>query len=68
MSREAVEVIVDIAFWYASLSSTLIIVFGREKPPHVLPRYATDKLIMQEVSYHLTTRLLASLHRMKKAP
>ena len=42
--------------------------FGGEKPLHVLPRYATNKLVMQEVSYHLATRLSATLHRKKKSP
>jgi len=68
MSRGAVKVIIDIADWYASLDGTFIRVFGGEKPPHVLPRYATEKLIMQEVSYHLATRLSATLHSKKKAP
>lgn len=42
--------------------------FGGEKPLHVLQRYATDKLIMQEVSYHLAIGLSATLHRKNKAP
>lgn len=42
--------------------------FGGYKPPHVLPRYATEKLITQEVSYHLATGLSLALHRKKKAP
>ena len=33
-----------------------------------LPRYATEKLIMQEVSYHLATRFSVGLHSKKKAP
>lgn len=43
-------------------------VFGEEKPPHVLPRHATDNLIMQEVLCHLSIGLSAGLHRKKKAP
>jgi len=35
MSREAMEEIVDIAKWYASLSGTFIKVFGGEKYLHV---------------------------------
>lgn len=66
MSQEAIEAIVDIADWYASPGGTFIRVFGRENPTHVLPRYATDKLIMQEVSYHLAIGLLARLHRKTK--
>ncbi len=68
MSREVMGAVVNITDWYASLGSTFIIVFSREKSPHVLQRYATDNLIMQEVSYHLSIGLLAGLHRKKKAP
>lgn len=56
MSSEEMDVIVDIPDWYASLAGTFIRVFGGENPLHVLPRYGTIKLIMQEVSYHLSTR------------
>ena len=62
------EVILKIANWYNSLGGTFIGVFGREKPLHVLPSNATNKLVMQEVSYHLSTGLLTRLHRKKKAP
>lgn len=62
------EVIIDIAYLYASLDGTFIRMFGRENPPRVLPRYATEKIIMQEVSYHLTTGLSVGKHRKKKAP
>ena len=63
MSHEAMEVILNIAYWYASLGGTFIRVFGREKPLHVLPRFSMDKLVMQEVSYHISTGLSAGLHR-----
>ena len=67
MSQEVMEVILNIVDWYASLSGTFIRVFGGEKPPHVLPMYATDKLVMQEISYHLSMGLFIGLHRNKKA-
>lgn len=35
---------------------------------HILPRYATDKLVMQEVVYHLSTGFLATFDEKKKAP
>jgi len=68
MSQEEMEAIVNITDWYASLGGTFIRGFGEEKPLHVLRRYGTHKMIMQEVSYHLATRLLAGLHRNKKVP
>ena len=68
MSREVMHAFLNIEDWYASPGGTFIRMFGREKPLHVLPRYATEKLIMQEVSYHLTIGFLVGLHRKKKAP
>ena len=62
------EVIVEIIDWYSSPGGTFIRVFVRENPLHVLPRYAIAKMIMQEVAYHLTTWLLATLHKKKKSP
>jgi len=43
-------------------------VFGGEKPSHVLPRYVIEKLVMQELSYHLSIGLQIMVHREKKAP
>jgi len=62
------EAIIDMANWYASRGGTFITMFSGEKPLHVLPIYATDKLIMQEVSYNLAIGLLVGLHRKKKSP
>ena len=42
--------------------------YNTEKPLHVLPRYAMNKLVMQEVTYHLFIGLSSGLHRKKKAP
>lgn len=39
-----------------------------KKDLHVLPKFTMDRLVMQEVTYHITTRLLTRLHRKKKAP
>lgn len=68
MFQEETEVILNITDWYASPGGTFIRVFGEEKPPHVLLRYATYKLVMQEVTYHLSIGLSVGLHRKKKAP
>ena len=68
MSREAMEALPNIAYWYASPSGTFIKMFGRDKPPHVLPRFSMDKLVMQEVTYHISIGLLIGLHMRKKAP
>ena len=34
----------------------------------MLPKFSTDKLVMQEAAYHILTRLSTRLHRKKKAP
>lgn len=68
MSQEAMQALLNIADWYASLGGTFIRMFGMEKPLHELPRFATDKLVIQEVAYHISTGLLATLHMRKKTP
>ena len=67
MSEEAMQTLLHITYWYASPSGTFIRMFGREKPMHVLLRFATYKLVMQEVAYHISTWVSTELHRMKKA-
>ncbi len=68
MSQGSMEVIAYITDWYASPGGTFLRVFSGEKPPRVLPRYNTDNLVMQQVSYHLATRLSTAFHRKNKAP
>lgn len=68
MSQEVMQELLNNADWYASPSGTFIKMFSGENPMHVLPRFVTDKLVMQEVMYHISTGLLARLHRRKKAP
>lgn len=68
MSKAAMEALLDIADWYASLSRTFIYIYNMEKPLNVLSNFALDKLVMQEVSCRILTGLSAKLHRKKKAP
>lgn len=42
--------------------------FGMEKPPHELPRFSIDKLIMKEVAYHISTVLSTRIHNRNKEP
>lgn len=37
-----------------------------EKPSYVLPKFALDVLVMQEVAYHISTGFIARLQRKKK--
>ena len=68
MSHGAMEAILEIAYWFASPDDTFLRVFDDHKLSHIFLRYATNKLVKQEVSYHLSTGLLGDLHRKKKAP
>jgi len=68
MSKVAMEALIDIANWYASPSDTFIQMYIMEKPPHVLPKLALDKLVMEEVSYHISVGMSVKLHLKKKAP
>jgi len=60
--------LVDIVDWYASPLGTFIWMYSEEKPPHVLPKFSMDKLVMQELLYRISTGFSARLHRKKKAP
>lgn len=62
------KALINIADWYASPSNTFIQMYNVEKPPHVLPMFAMDKLVMQEVSYHISAGMSTRLHRKKKDP
>jgi len=68
MSQEMMQALLNIAYWYASPGGTFIRIFGAKKPPHELLRFSTDRLVTQEVAYHISTGLSARLHRRKKAP
>lgn len=68
MSKAAMEALIYIFDWYASLFGTFMRIYIMEKPPHVLLKFSLDKLVMQEVSYHIFAWSLARLHGKKKAP
>lgn len=61
MSHEAMKIVTKVANWFASLDGTYLKVFDCQKPPHILLRYVTDKVIMQEISYHRITCLFSVL-------
>jgi len=68
MSQTSIELLLNIANCYTSLEGTFIKMYNMEKDLHVLSRFSTDKLVMQEVSYHISIGLSAGLHKKKKAP
>ncbi len=46
MSKAPMDALIDIANWYASPSDTFIQMYNAKKPPHVLLKFALDKLVM----------------------
>jgi len=62
------EALLNIADWYASPDDTFIKMYNTKKALHLLPKLSTNKMVMQEVSYHISTGLLAGLHRKRKEP
>jgi len=53
---------------FALLDGTYFKVFAYQKPSHLLPRYATDKVVIQKVAYNIVTGLTIVLQRKKKEP
>lgn len=51
MTNKAREAIVEVADWFTSSQGTFISISGAYKSPHLMPKFVTDKVIMQEVSY-----------------
>lgn len=68
MSQIEMEALVDIANWYASTLDTFIRMYNVEKALQVLPNFSMDKLVMQEVTYHISKGLSPRLHKKKKNP
>lgn len=68
MSQIEMEALIDIEDWYASTLDTFIRMYNEDKALHILLKFAMDKVIMQEVSYHISTGLSMRLKRKKKAP
>ena len=58
----------EISDWFTLPDGTLIRVFGGQKLPHLLSRYAIEKNFMQEVYCHIAIRLSTTLHNTKKVP
>jgi DNA segregation ATPase FtsK/SpoIIIE-like protein len=67
MSEKAMEAISEIDDWFVLENETYIRIYGSTKPPHVLPKFVPDKLVLQEVAYHtLVHGVGASLSKYKK--
>lgn len=68
MSMAVMKSLIDIAEWYSSPLGTFIWMYYAKKARHVLPKFSMDNLVMQEVSYYISTGLSTRLHKKKKAP
>jgi hypothetical protein len=52
MTDKAIIVIRRIGDWYLMDHGTYMRIYGAVKPPHLLCRFISNKLVLQEVAYH----------------
>ena len=62
------ETLGQVAHWFPFTEYTFIRVFGTFKAPHALPRFITDKVLMQEVCFQMTSGFSNVLSKGKKKP
>jgi hypothetical protein len=68
MTYKSIVVIMRIGDWYLMEHDTYIRVYGAMKPPHLLPWFVPDKLVLQEVAYHTIIHGVGGmLYQLKKA-
>ena len=67
MSHKAMSVVSEVVDWFTSRDGTHLKVFGFQKQSHLLLRYAINKIVIQQVAYHLVIGLSVMLQRKKKA-
>ena len=44
--------IISIGDWYLQEYHTYIRIYGATDPPHLLPKYVLDKLVLAEIAFH----------------
>ena len=60
------EIVKELGDWYMTLTGVCIIIIGRTKPPHWLPNFVPDSLLLQEIAYQtFINDVVASLHKHK---
>ena len=62
------ETLGKVAHWFPLAEYTFIRVFGSYKTPHAMPRYVTDKMLIQEVCFQMTSSFSKVLTKGKKKP
>ena len=68
MSWRAKETLVKVAHWFPFPGYTFIRVFGTYKAPHAMPRFVTDKMLIQEVCFQMSHGFSSILSKGKKKP
>ena len=59
--------VIEFIDWYMIMSGVYIRIAGSTKPPHWLPHFVLDSLLLQEISYQtFINGLAAPLHKHKK--
>lgn len=57
-----------ILYWFTLVNGNFVRVFGGNKSLHIMSSYATDKLVIEEVVYHISIGLSKYLHMNNKGP
>jgi adenosine deaminase len=61
------EIVKELRDWYMTLTGVYIRIAGSTKPPHWLPHFVPDSMLLQEISYQtFINGVVASLHKHKK--
>lgn len=68
MSKRAMKTLIKLVHWFPIEEGTFIRVFGTHKPPHALPRFSTNKTLLQEVCYQMTQGFSKIIIKGKKKP
>jgi hypothetical protein len=67
MTDKAIVVIKRFGDWYLMEHGTYIRIYGMMNPPHLLPRFVPNKLVLQEVAYQTIIHGVGGMmYRLKK--
>ena len=68
LSPEGYKIVKEYGDWYMTPDGVCIRIFGSTEPPHWLPHFVPDTLLLREIAYQTYVNgVVASLHRNKKA-
>jgi hypothetical protein len=67
LSPEGQAIVKEYGDWYMTPIGVYIKIVGSTNPPHWLPHFVPDSLLLQEISYQTFVKgVAASLHKYKK--